>query len=124
VEIYLAAAGDHLPTICPCSTVNISGSQIQSAVFTAALMEYLSTGALISLPYASEILGSKNRPFSVSIHPDIIIGLAVKEEWKDRLYLQAEDYLLGLISLVNELVSSAVISFSLCLTLCGSHDTA
>ncbi|KAF8511581.1 Translin [Gautieria morchelliformis] len=63
---------------------SISLSIIQSAVFTAALVEYLSTGDLLSLPRASEILG-------------------IKEEWKDRLYLQAEDYLLGLISLVNEL---------------------
>lgn len=29
---------------------------------------------------------------------------AVKEEWKDRLAISAEDYLHGLISLVNELV--------------------
>jgi hypothetical protein len=28
----------------------------------------------------------------------------VKEEWKDRLAISAEDYLHGLISLVNELV--------------------
>ena len=38
---------------------------------------------------------------------------AVKEEWKDRFYLQAEDYLLGLISVVNELVSLRTFQFVL-----------
>lgn len=71
----------------------------------------------MSLPQASKVLGSKNRHFLCSIHTDNLIGLAVKEEWKDRLCLQAEDYLLGLISLVNELVSSVVLSFCLRLTL-------
>jgi hypothetical protein len=36
--------------------------------------------------------------------------LLVKEEWKDRIALPVEDYLHGLISLVNELVSPIVLS--------------
>ncbi|KAF8583113.1 Translin [Ramaria rubella] len=63
---------------------NIWQRQIQSAVFAAALVEYLSTGSLLSLSQANELLG-------------------IKDEWRDRFYLQAEDYLLGLISLINEL---------------------
>ena len=43
----------------PVHYVNIFHPQIQSAVFTAALIEYLSTGALLSLPQTSEVLGSK-----------------------------------------------------------------
>ncbi|KAF8073605.1 Translin [Lyophyllum atratum] len=64
-------------------------NSLRSAVFTASLIEYLSTRTLISLPQVAEILG-------------------IKDEWKDRLALPVEDYLHGLISLVNELSRLAV----------------
>jgi hypothetical protein len=38
-------------------------------------------------------------------------SLTVKEEWKDRLAISAEDYLHGLISLVNELVRLSIDNF-------------
>ncbi|KAG5645473.1 hypothetical protein DXG03_006018 [Asterophora parasitica] len=60
-------------------------NSLRTSVFAASLIEYLSTRTLITLPQVSEILG-------------------VKDEWKDRLALPVEDYLHGLISLVNELV--------------------
>ncbi|KIJ54641.1 hypothetical protein M422DRAFT_774905 [Sphaerobolus stellatus SS14] len=63
---------------------NIWQKQLQAAVYAAALTQYLSDGSLLSLQKTNEILG-------------------VKEEWRDRFYIQAEDYLHGLISLVNEL---------------------
>ncbi|KAG6376984.1 Translin [Boletus reticuloceps] len=53
------------------------------------LVEYLSSGSLITLSRASEVLG-------------------VKEEWADRFSIAVEDYLHGLISLVNELSRLAV----------------
>ncbi|KAJ7095874.1 Translin [Mycena belliarum] len=59
-------------------------NSIRAAVFAAALIEYLRDGSLLSLPRASEILG-------------------IQEEWKDRFSLPVEDYLHGLISMVNEL---------------------
>ena len=40
-------------------------------------------------------------------------SLTVKEEWKDRLAISAEDYLHGLISLVNELVRLSIHNFTL-----------
>ncbi|KAF8516824.1 Translin [Hysterangium stoloniferum] len=63
---------------------NTWNRQMQSAVFAAALLEYLSTRTLLSLSRSSELFG-------------------IQDEWKDRFYLQAEDYLLGIITLVNEL---------------------
>lgn len=38
----------------------------------------------------------------------------VKEEWKDRLAISAEDYLHGLISLVNELVCLLIVAAGRC----------
>ncbi|KAH7928400.1 Translin [Leucogyrophana mollusca] len=63
-------------------------SSLRTAVYSAAFVEYLSSGKLISLPDVAKILG--------------------KEEWKDRFSLAVEDYLHGLISLVNELSRLAV----------------
>ncbi|OBZ71654.1 Translin [Grifola frondosa] len=57
---------------------------LRNAVFSATLVEYLESGTLLSLPQVSDILG-------------------IQEEWKDRFVLTAEDYLHGLITLVNEL---------------------
>ncbi|KAJ7784569.1 Translin [Mycena metata] len=64
-------------------------NSMRTAVFAAALMEYLRNGSLLSLPRASEILG-------------------IQEGWKDRFSLPVEDYLHGLISMVNELSRYAV----------------
>ncbi|RDB14554.1 Translin [Hypsizygus marmoreus] len=69
-------------------------NSLRTAVFAAALMEYLSTRTLITLPQVSELLG-------------------IKDEWKDRLLLPVEDYLHGLVSLVNELSRLAVNSVTL-----------
>ncbi|KDQ62428.1 hypothetical protein JAAARDRAFT_121764 [Jaapia argillacea MUCL 33604] len=64
-------------------------NSIRAAVFGAALVEYLGTGTLITVVKVNEILG-------------------IHDEWKDRLALPAEDYLHGLITLVNELSRLAV----------------
>ncbi|KAF5311264.1 hypothetical protein D9758_018757 [Tetrapyrgos nigripes] len=64
-------------------------NSLRTAVFAAVLIEYLTNGTLLSLKTTNEILG-------------------IKEEWKDRVALSAEDYLHGLISLVNELSRYAI----------------
>ncbi|EMD39967.1 hypothetical protein CERSUDRAFT_132670 [Gelatoporia subvermispora B] len=69
-------------------------NSLRSAVFAATLMHYLEAGTLLTLPSVSEILG-------------------IKDEWNDRFALSAEDYLHGLISLVNELSRLAVNSVTL-----------
>ncbi|KAH9950534.1 Translin [Amylocystis lapponica] len=64
-------------------------NSLRSAVYAATLMEYLKSGTLLTLPTVNEVLG-------------------IKDEWKDRFTLTAEDYLHGLITLVNELSRLAV----------------
>ncbi|TRM60655.1 Translin [Schizophyllum amplum] len=64
-------------------------NSLRSIVFTAALMKYLTSGSLISIHRVEEILD-------------------VKEEQKDRFCLPPEDYLHGIISMVNELSRLAV----------------
>ncbi|KDR82677.1 hypothetical protein GALMADRAFT_238164 [Galerina marginata CBS 339.88] len=64
-------------------------NSIRTAVFSAALVEYLSNRTLLSLAQAAGILG-------------------IKAEWNDRMSLPVEDYLHSLISLVNELSRLAV----------------
>ncbi|TRM56135.1 Translin [Schizophyllum amplum] len=64
-------------------------NSLRSVVFTAALMEYLTSGSLISIHRVEEILH-------------------VKKEQKDRFCLPPEDYLHGVISMVNELSRLAV----------------
>ncbi|KAK0487478.1 Translin [Armillaria novae-zelandiae] len=64
-------------------------NSLRTSVFVAAFLEYLSKGSLISLASTSEALG-------------------IKDEWKDRFTLSIEDYLHGLITLVNELSRLAV----------------
>ncbi|KAJ7644129.1 Translin [Roridomyces roridus] len=65
-------------------------NSIRAAVFASALIEYLRTGTLISLArVSSEILG-------------------IQDEWKDRFSLPVEDYLHGLITMVNELARYSV----------------
>lgn len=62
---------------------------LKSAVFAAVLIEYLSSGKLLSQTGAAETLG-------------------FKDEWNTKIFIQAEDYLHGLISLSNELSRWAV----------------
>ncbi|PPQ66260.1 hypothetical protein CVT24_007278 [Panaeolus cyanescens] len=69
-------------------------NSLRTVVFCAALVEYLSTRALLSLPDAAKIIG-------------------VREEWSDRIALPVEDYLHALISLVNELSRLAINSVTL-----------
>ncbi|KAF9077695.1 Translin [Rhodocollybia butyracea] len=64
-------------------------NSLRSAIFAAALSLYLTKGTLISLQGTSEILG-------------------IQDEWKDRVAISAEDYLHGLITMVNELSRLAV----------------
>jgi hypothetical protein len=85
-------------------------NSLRTAVFSAALVEYLSSGSLISLAGVSETLGSEHsRIFNyalTSVALNIFFSVLVKDEWSDRLALPVEDYLHGIISLVNELVSA------------------
>ncbi|KAJ7212118.1 Translin [Mycena pura] len=64
-------------------------NSMRTVVFAAALIEYLRKGSLLSLPRAAETFG-------------------IQEEWKDRFLLPVEDYLHGLIAMVNELSRYAV----------------
>ncbi|KAL4081055.1 Translin [Scleroderma citrinum] len=64
-------------------------NSLRTAVYSAALVEFLTTGSLISIAQTSQVLG-------------------IKEEWKDRFCITVEDYLHGLISLANELSRLAV----------------
>ncbi|KAF8176993.1 Translin [Pholiota molesta] len=64
-------------------------NSLRTAVFAAVLIEYLSSRKLLSLAQTAEILG-------------------IEEKWSDRLTLPAEDYLHGLITVVNELSRLAV----------------
>ncbi|XP_006462665.1 hypothetical protein AGABI2DRAFT_224180 [Agaricus bisporus var. bisporus H97] len=67
---------------------------LRTAVFAVALVEYLKSRDLVSLQQVSDTLG-------------------FKAEWADRITLPVEDYLLGLISLVNDLSRLAVNSVTL-----------
>ncbi|KAJ1303176.1 hypothetical protein OPQ81_011375 [Rhizoctonia solani] len=62
---------------------------LQSIIFVAALAEYLSTERLLTLPECEQLLG-------------------VSSEWRGRFQIPSEDYLHGIISLVNELSRLAV----------------
>ncbi|KAF9220940.1 Translin [Gyrodon lividus] len=64
-------------------------NSLRTAVYSAALVEYLSSGSLITLSQTSEVLG-------------------IKEEWVDKFSIAVEDYLHGLITLANELSRLAV----------------
>ncbi|EIW80968.1 Translin [Coniophora puteana RWD-64-598 SS2] len=73
-------------------------NSLRTAVYAAALVEYLATRNLIPLDDVAKILG-------------------IKSEWKDRFSLPVEDYLLGLITMVNELSRLAVNAVTL-----GDYD--
>ncbi|TFY66728.1 hypothetical protein EVG20_g4364 [Dentipellis fragilis] len=64
-------------------------NSLRSAAFSALFVEYLASGKLLSLQDANTQLG-------------------IKEEWKDRFTLGVEDYLHGVITMVNELSRLAV----------------
>ncbi|KAH9922779.1 Translin [Epithele typhae] len=64
-------------------------NSLRTAIFSATLMEFLQHGGLMTLPAVAETLG-------------------IKPEWQGRCALPAEDYLHGVISLVNELSRLAV----------------
>ncbi|KAK1229882.1 hypothetical protein PQX77_007054 [Marasmius sp. AFHP31] len=64
-------------------------NSLRTTVFVASLCQYLTDGTLVSLKQTSDILG-------------------IQEDWKDRVTLSAEDYLHGVITLVNELSRLAV----------------
>ena len=84
-------------------------NSLRTAVYSAALVEYLSTGSLITISQANELLGSELAEPSSNQSTHII---SVKEEWADRFLIAVEDYLHGLISLVNELVNESGRFFS------------
>ncbi|KAF7346318.1 hypothetical protein MSAN_01859500 [Mycena sanguinolenta] len=63
-------------------------NSMRTAVYAAALIQYLRNGTLLSMPRASEILG-------------------IREDWKN-FSMPVEDYLHGLISMVNELSRYAI----------------
>ncbi|OSD07246.1 Translin [Trametes coccinea BRFM310] len=64
-------------------------NSLRNAVFSATLMEYLQSGGLLSLEQVAGLLG-------------------INPEWQDRFALSVEDYLHGVITLVNELSRLAV----------------
>lgn len=78
---------------------------LRNAVFSATLVEYLQSGALLSLPAVAETLGSK---WGRSHREPQLKSSSVRQEWHDRVVLSVEDYLHGVITLVNELVSSTI----------------
>ncbi|KAI0086494.1 Translin [Irpex rosettiformis] len=64
-------------------------NSLRNAVFVATLIEFLRSESLMTIQQVSDILG-------------------IQPSWKDRFVLTAEDYLHGVISLVNELSRLAV----------------
>ena len=75
---------------------------LRNAIYSAALVEYMTTRTLISLEQASATLGSKL--FGNCEDEFTHTTGTVDDAWKDKFSLTAEDYLHALITLVNELV--------------------
>ena len=90
---------------------DIWARHVQSAVFVAVLCEYTRSQKLLSIKECSETIGCTlvSCKFSSSRNN----SPPVQSEWKDRVYLQVEDYLHGLVSVVNELSRLAVNSVTL-----------
>ncbi|KAF7288568.1 hypothetical protein HMN09_01385900 [Mycena chlorophos] len=86
---HIAAIANAIPPDQYWRWKDMWSNDIRSLVFAVALMEYLKTRSLISLEKSAELLG-------------------IQDEWKDRIILPVEDYLLGLINMVNELSRFAV----------------
>nr|GAT60302.1 translin [Mycena chlorophos] len=86
---HIAAIANAIPPDQYWRWKDMWSNDIRSLVFAVALMEYFKTRSLISLEKSAELLG-------------------IQDEWKDRIILPVEDYLLGLINMVNELSRFAV----------------
>ncbi|VDC00772.1 unnamed protein product [Peniophora sp. CBMAI 1063] len=69
-------------------------NSLRSAVYSAVFCEFLTNGTLLSLESTCDQLG-------------------IKSEWKDKFQLAVEDYLHGVITLVNELSRLAINSVTL-----------
>lgn len=72
---------------------------MRSAVFAAALVEYLTSGKLIAFERVAEVLGSE-----LTFIVPFISGMRRYTVREGRLAFPVEDYLQGIITLVNELV--------------------
>ena len=85
-------------------------NSIRTAVFAATLCHFLTDRALLSLSDTAQLIGGKCNANSDPNGSPLTFNFdfLVKEEWKDHLILPVEDYLHGLISVVNELVSIAL----------------
>ena len=71
------------------------------------MVGYLETRTLLTLDAVAQILGSMCYVSdSKASDPTDGIVFVVDPSWGDRFALSAEDYLLGVISLVNELVNA------------------
>jgi hypothetical protein len=80
-------------------------NSLRNAVFTAVMVEYLSTRKLLSLADAASSIGSEYIPhISLKLCP-IADSCQVMPEWSGRIALSVEDYLHSLINVINELVS-------------------
>lgn len=79
---------------------------LRQSVFSALLIDYLANGTLLSIAATSDQLGSRYSDQSLSHAPknNLLWRVKVQEEWKDRFVLSVEDYLHGMITMVNELV--------------------
>jgi len=64
-------------------------NSLRNAIFTAVMVEYLSTRKLLSLADAASSIG-------------------IKPEWSGRIALSVEDYLHSLVNVINELSRLAV----------------
>ena len=81
-------------------------NSLRSAVFSATLVEYLHSGGLLTLEQVAEILGSKCHIVQRGLETIASSSpFLVNPGWQDRFALSVEDYLHGVINLVNELVS-------------------
>ena len=80
-------------------------NSLRNAVFSATLVEYLSSGGLMTLPAVAETLGGTCY-LTEYMDQITLISVVVRPEWQGRFALPAEDYLHGVITLVNELVST------------------
>jgi len=83
VKPLLDKCRDNVTKIAECVPANqfwrwkeMWSKQLQSAVFAAALYEFLNSGKLLSMPAVHLLLG-------------------IEEQWKDRFCLQVDDYLHG-----------------------------
>jgi hypothetical protein len=98
-------------TFMHCRWKDIWARHVQNAVFVVVLCEYTRSQKLLSIKECSETIGCTLVSCKFSSSPNN--SPPVQSEWKDRVYLQVEDYLHGLVSVVNELSRLAVNSVTL-----------